>query len=949
MFDEIFFHEICDRILHLLPITIDGQNHTDETECDHWPCSNIYTRCDAFWNCPSGEDEENCLKPMCPSRTLACVSSYNYKSSCLSVDRIENGITDCLGAPDEIHYCPATGAHQKRGRFRCFNDTKCVSTTALCNGRQDCLFGDDETFCLGYSKSCVNYLSSNIICQLEAQPKIFSLKTSSLYPLFKNQTIGRDYEWLEERTAISRSNIARVERPMSPMSCTRGRYVGIWFGGSIYDYGCFCPQNYYGDSCQYQNQRVSLTLSLIVIDKYAFYAAVVILFNDDDGRQEVNSFEQFDYTPDSSCATVQNIYLLYSQRPKMTSRNYSIRIDLFDKASITYIASWYIAVPLLFLPVNRLAIQLTIPTQSTSIPNDCIIQCCHGVCMKYMNAEKFFCRCVRGWEGAQCHIPVNCADCSSDSLCVSSKNNQSICVCPLNKYGWRCLLTYSCPVNFCKNNGQCIGKSDSLTQDTYSCKCSDQYSGDKCEKLNIKLEITLENIKTPLYLFLYYFSSSKQRFDLEHVILKKMAMFQRTLMIYTQKVRGFNMVFAKIESSYYLTLAQPETNMVSSISTSISLKQRCRSINELLNSTVLSLPPLRLVKYYHKPCQIHAELSCFVDESFMCLCTSERHANCFKFDHKKNHACQHNLHCLNGAKCLQNDPTCAANTICICTDCFFGDRCQFYAEGIGLTLDDILRYEIHPNTTISNQPLSIKISAALTMILFVCGLINSVLSLLAFQSKESRTVGCGMYLFASSITSFLSVSMCAVKFWFFILTQINTSVNYFLLRAGCLSIETALKLLLYSDAWFNACVAIERVISVLKGTNFDTAKSKCMARWIILLLPLFILGTIFHEPMFRELFEDKEEQCVWCVTSYPRSVQKYNTFILSFHLLAPFSANFISTVLIIIRVARRRAVIRTGQSYQQHLREQLNDNKHLVISSVSSFLLFCQCLVSLFH
>jgi hypothetical protein len=85
--------------------------------------------------------------------------------------------------------------------------------------------------------------------------------------------------------------------------------------------------------------------------------------------------------------------------------------------------------------------------------------------------------------------------------------------------------------------------------------------------------------------------------------------------------------------------------------------------------------------------------------------------------------------------------------MCNCTDCFFGSRCQFYAKGIGLTIDDILRYEIRPNTTIDDQRSIVKWSSALTMIMFVAGLINSGLSILTFRTKDSRAIGCGIYLF----------------------------------------------------------------------------------------------------------------------------------------------------------------------------------------------------------
>ncbi|CAF4225029.1 unnamed protein product, partial [Adineta steineri] len=78
------------------------------------------------------------------------------------------------------------------------------------------------------------------------------------------------------------------------------------------------------------------------------------------------------------------------------------------------------------------------------------------------------------------------------------------------------------------------------------------------------------------------------------------------------------------------------------------------------------------------------------------------------------------------------------------SSCVIGDQCNFYIKGIGLTLDDILQNELQPNTVLNSQSFSIKLSAGLTIIMFIAGLINSVLSFITFQSKDSQQVGCGM-------------------------------------------------------------------------------------------------------------------------------------------------------------------------------------------------------------
>ncbi|CAF4031073.1 unnamed protein product, partial [Adineta steineri] len=151
------------------------------------------------------------------------------------------------------------------------------------------------------------------------------------------------------------------------------------------------------------------------------------------------------------------------------------------------------------------------------------------------------------------------------------------------------------------------------------------------------------------------------------------------------------------------------------------------------------------------------------------------------------------------------------------SSCVIGDQCNFHIKGIGLTLDDILRDELQPNKVLNNQSFSIKFSAGLTIIMFVAGLINSILSFITFQSKDSQQVGCGMYLLASAITSLLAISMFIIKFWFVVLTQINVSTSLSVLRGGCVSIESILKLFLYFDGWLNACVAVERAVLILKG------------------------------------------------------------------------------------------------------------------------------------
>lgn len=265
-----------------------------------------------------------------------------------------------------------------------------------------------------------------------------------------------------------------------------------------------------------------------------------------------------------------------------------------------------------------------------------------------------------------------------------------------------------------------------------------------------------------------------------------------------------------------------------------------------------------------------------------------------------------------------------------------------YIKSIGLTLDDILRDELQANRTFNEQASSIKIITALTILLFVGGLVNSILSLITFQHKKCREVGCGMYLLASSITSFLTISMLTVKFWFVVFTQIDVSTSLTVLRGGCASIEVLLKLCLYFDGWLNACVAVERAFLVLKGVNFDKKKSRDFAFRMIFILPICVILTLLHELLYRQLLvypsqadetnADITERYVLCVTRYSATVLDYNKAILFFHLVAPFLANLASALLIIFEGARQRSTARRNQSFGEHVREQLKEHKQLLIS-----------------
>ncbi|CAF4819880.1 unnamed protein product, partial [Rotaria sp. Silwood2] len=99
---HIYFQTICDGKKDLLPIFIDGQNETDETECDSWLCYNTYSRCDQYWLCKNGADEVNCPSSNCSEYEHECVfPNDTSKVSRLPIHQVGDDIIHCLGATDE--------------------------------------------------------------------------------------------------------------------------------------------------------------------------------------------------------------------------------------------------------------------------------------------------------------------------------------------------------------------------------------------------------------------------------------------------------------------------------------------------------------------------------------------------------------------------------------------------------------------------------------------------------------------------------------------------------------------------------------------------------------------------------------------------------------------------------------------------------------------------------
>jgi hypothetical protein len=628
----ITFSNICNGFVDLLPVMIDGQIETDETNCEYWPCNNTYTRCDGYWNCLDGSDEINCdPSPLiqCPPYHHICVSSVTNQLMCLPIERANDGSIDCLGGTDEPSLCPVINDHyNKEKKFYCDRDgdPSCIQPWLLCDGTVDCKNGDDEQFC---GNNSTNTDAQNFFNRyFNPSQKLKSAHS----PLNKPKP-----------TAMTSRSLMKKQ---SEQHCQRGVPLRVWLdiANNLSTTTCLCPPSYYGDQCQYQNERVSLTMQLnaIASAQRTLFILVISLI-DDSYERIIHSYQQMTYIYVRDENTKFNFYLLYSTRPKDTKKTYAIHIDIYEKMTLNYRGSFSIPLKFPFLPVERIAVKFNLPQVSDPIRTCDNSYCVHGQCNHYINDPKdiIFCRCNAGWTGRYCNIPHMCT-CSSDSLCVGvDANNRSICVCPSNKFGAQCLLdnkmrqVYS--YSRCYNGGVCLPADEYTTAyESCYCLCPKGFSENKCEIPDTKIILSFDkdirlSLPSVISLRFIYLNGSTAPVD-DHSWQIVCPNGTTTIGYWA---RPFHMAFVQIfeldlDFPYYLISDHNSSDIIRTI-TPID---RCRSLYEIFDESMIQKTLLQRIKHYHLLCQnLSLNLSCFYDEIHMCVCQDDqRFANCFKFD-----------------------------------------------------------------------------------------------------------------------------------------------------------------------------------------------------------------------------------------------------------------------------------------------------------------------------
>ncbi|CAF1455961.1 unnamed protein product [Adineta ricciae] len=951
---HISFPAICDGFTELRLISTDGErNDNDETECEQWACNNIYTRCNNIWNCPNGADEVGCYSSLplnCSVDQQICLSSNSNLPICITSNKINNGQVDCLWGIDEPVLCRTQEFLVDKVKFYCKKliDTRCVFERYVCNEDERCAHGNLIRFC--------NHTRNLSLGKSICVDDYHAIRSDSEQYLCKAVNRSRQSRHIhfaldQIQSSFVKSNVSTLLQQTTknfrqPLHCFRGFPLQIWPGDktNAAKLTCLCPPSYHGNQCQYQSQRVSLTMRFQAYsDSWKIPFLIIITLIDNTFQRTIHSHHQLTFVYTQDCKRKFNIYLTYLTQPKNESNRYSIHIDIFEKISLFYRGSLLIRLPFSFLPVERVATQLHIPYQNDQTMFCFDSQCVHGRCVRYFNDpdDSTFCQCNLGWSGRYCTIEYD-STCSSKASDIGLlANKRSLCVCPLNKWGPRCLLDDdTCQQNrTCENNGQCIPKNEySLSTRTFTCICPDGFLGETCEISQSKLSLTFHNdIQLPQSMIVHFIQIVSHSEPENGTTFKAIPLDRQSVVVYW--TRPYHIAFVELfTNNYYLITVRSIPDSSSTLEKTLTPSDRCIHIKEYFNETFSQLHLIRRIKYYHLPCQQRTRnISCFYDDNHFCLCNdfqNQRLANCMDFNHTLKRDCRGRSTCQNGGQCLEDSITCPQVAMCICTTCFFGTYCQFTTSGFSLSLDGILGYHIRPYINIVQQPAIVKFSIGFALVLAISGVINSILTMITFSKKDERDIGCGSYLLVSSIVTFFTMIIVSLKFWILLDAQMTYKTDRTYLELQCRTLDFLVRTGLNMDQWLNACVSIERVFMAIKGVSFNKQKSKKAAKYIILVLIIVNIGTHLQEPIYRRLLDEdtNDEKRLWCIVTYSSAIEKFNLGVDIFHFVSPFLINLMAAIVIIYTTARLKKSTQTHESYRTVLRKQFQQHKNLLIA-----------------
>ena len=470
------------------------------------PCISLEKLGDGHIDCEGGIDEQNtieyCKRTTMLGKNFKCLTSDTCHSYFMVCDQ------RCLHTIDDQNLCysqsRSPGCNDPTTDFLCYNGT-CIEGGS-CNDNEECADHEDEYMCSDSDNKIG--LSSNAYYRRDKEYGIRYDKQPFRLPIYPSDLNTKQ---LDDNTNRSRFAFATALQALKtsvlPYKCNRGIGVTL-FNGSIV---CFCPQSYYGDKCQYYNDRLTLIFhmnySQSIYANFNLLLKMVVLFLHN--NETIDSYEFHD-RHDSNVGTFskKTDHFVYSRaKERLVSKQrryfnrsniihehpYSIRIEAYQihsSATPKLIAVWQYTIYFDFLPSYRLVKILYLKSFTGKDP--CSSHHCHPrqLCHRLHNdPSRYICLCPDGIDGNNCSKSnPYCTQgyCFGNALCKSNYhgllkgNHFPYCICPSGYFGIHCHLKHEqCLSNPCQHNGTCSPRS---TPGLFHCRCQSSYDGDQCER-----------------------------------------------------------------------------------------------------------------------------------------------------------------------------------------------------------------------------------------------------------------------------------------------------------------------------------------------------------------------------------------------------------------------------------------------------------------------------------
>jgi hypothetical protein len=263
-------------------------------------------------------------------------------------------------------------------------------------------------------------------------------------------------------------------------------------------------------------------------------------------------------------------------------------------------------------------------------------------------------------------------------------------------------------------------------------------------------------------------------------------------------------------------------------------------------------------------------------------------------------------------KCLKGDQ----DFICLFSQCYQGDRCEFNLQAFGFTIDSLL----------VDYSKEVKIIYLLmTFLLFLIGFFNNFCSFITFKRSNPRKFGVGNYLFIISCFNEISLFFLLIKFIQITFGIVNIE--------SCKIVSYLFSVFTRLTYWLTSWVTIDRLLMIIFPTSI-ALKNPHLAIGISIATSLCLFVMHIHEIISYTTIKHLSTGPLICVTNFDTHfISMYNRVSTLIHYLLPFFIQIITITLLIVLAARSRNKTSDGKiSFRQVLIKQFRIQKELYIT-----------------